>query len=73
MARARSGCMTLSGVARTVKPAVSRAAVFRWIRTGKLRAFKGKATGRYLITITDLLQFARRHGKSCAPTQPSHR
>lgn len=64
-----SGCMTLSEVARIVKPAVSRAAVFRWIQTGKLRAFKGKSTSRYLITFTDLKQFASQHGKHCAEPQ----
>ena len=61
--------MTLSDVARAVQPAVSRAAVFRWIQTGKLRAFKGRTSSRYLITFTDFKQFARKHGKNCAEPQ----
>jgi hypothetical protein len=67
------GCVTLSEAARIVKPAVSRVAVFRWIRTGKLRAFREKAAGRYLITFTHLRQFANDHGKDWAPPEPKHR
>ena len=68
-----AGCMTLSEAARIVKPPVSRSAVFRWIQTGKLRAYRGKAAGRYLITFTHLKQFVRRHGKHWAQHEPTTR
>ena len=68
-----SGCLTMSEVARSVRPAVSRPAVFRWIKTRKLIAYRGRAAGRYLITLTHLKHFARKHGKTWTLTRPNHR
>jgi hypothetical protein len=62
----RHGCVTLSEAARIVKPAVSRAAVFRWIQLRKLKAYRETPNGRYRITLTHLREFAQKYGKQSA-------
>ncbi len=61
--RPRGGCVSLTEAAKIVRPAVSRTAVFRWIRSGKLKAYRERGEGPYLITMTHLRAFARRHGR----------